>query len=92
MARRSLLKDHERSEIFCIPEDDENLIRHHTLSAVDLLEAEVRRRPPNLLGCAVQLCIMRYPGRLLETEERHPPACFGHRTIGRIDAGLYASD
>jgi hypothetical protein len=35
---------------------------------------------------------MRYPGRLLETEERHPPACFGHRTIGRIDAGLYASD
>jgi TnpA family transposase len=48
-----------------VPTDDDSLILYHTLSTSDLLEILIRRRPPNQLGFAVQLCLMRYPGRTL---------------------------
>ncbi|MEX2746315.1 DUF4158 domain-containing protein [Rhizobium mongolense] len=80
MGRRKLLKDHERQELFGIPTDEESLIRHYSLSLADRLEIEVRRRQHNQLGFAVQLCLMRYPGRVLRADEIPPRAMLGYVT------------
>ncbi|MFT2215515.1 Tn3 family transposase, partial [Rhizobium giardinii] len=53
--------------------DEDNLIRNYTLDATDRLECELRRRPHNKLGFAIQLCVMRQTGRLLGEDEL-PPA------------------
>ncbi len=74
MARRKLLNPDERQALLGIPDDEESLIRHYTLSPQDRLQAEVRRRPHNQLGYAIQLCIMRYPGRVLGMDEDPPAA------------------
>ena len=74
MARRKLLTPEERQALLGIPDDEESLIRHYTLSPQDRLQAEVRRRPHNQLGYAVQLCLMRYPGRILGVDEDPPAA------------------
>ncbi len=74
MERRKLLTPEERQALLGIPDDEESLIRHYTLSAQDRLQAEVRRRPHNQLGFAVQLCLMRYPGRTLGVDECPPAA------------------
>ena len=42
-----------------IATDEDSLIRHFTLDPADRLECELRRRPQNKLGVAVQLCTMR---------------------------------
>ena len=65
MAKRTLLKGQDRHELFDIPTDDDSLVRHYSLSPADRLEIELRRRNHNQLGFAVQLCLMRYPGRTL---------------------------
>src|SRR5918998_4325675 len=73
MTRRKLLSPEERQALLGIPDDEASLIRHYTLSPQDRLQAEVRRRSHNQLGYAVQLSIMRYPGRVLGMDE-DPPA------------------
>ncbi|NTG75563.1 DUF4158 domain-containing protein [Agrobacterium rhizogenes] len=52
----------------------------------DLLEIQIRRRPPNQLGFAVQLCLMRYPGRTLAPGENLPPDTLGF-TARQLDIG-----
>lgn len=74
MARRKLLKNQDRQELFDIPTDEDSLIRHYSLSPDDRLEIEVRRRMHNKLGFAVQLCLMRHPGRTLMANEIPPRA------------------
>jgi hypothetical protein len=74
MERRKLLTPEERQVLLGVPDDEESLIRHYTLSPQDRLQAEVRRRPHNQLGFAVQLCLMRYPGRALGVDECPPAA------------------
>ena len=74
MAKRKLLKVQDRQKVFDIPADEDSLIRHYSLSPADRLEIELRRREHNRLGFAVQLCLMRYPGRVLGAEEIPPRA------------------
>lgn len=74
MAKRKLLKERDRRELFDIPVDEDSLIRHYSLSPTDRLEIELRRRDHNRLGFAIQLCLMRYPGRVLGAEETPPRA------------------
>ncbi|WP_445504325.1 Tn3 family transposase [Microvirga sp. G4-2] len=92
MARRKLLTPDERQALLGIPDDEESLIRHYTLSPQDRLQAEVRRRPHNQLGYAVQLCIMRYPGRVLGMSEDPPAAVVSYvaEQLG-ITPGAFAS-
>lgn len=78
MARRKLLKVQERQELFRVPTDEDSLIRHYSLSPADRLEIEVRRRKHNQLGFAVQLCLMRYPGRTLMANEVPPRAMLNY--------------
>jgi TnpA family transposase len=56
MAKRKLLKDQDRRKLVDIPVDEDNLIRHYSLSLADRLEIELRRRNHNRLGFAIQLC------------------------------------
>lgn len=78
MARRKLLKVQDRRELFDVPTDEDSLIRHYSLSPADRLEIEVRRRKHNQLGFAVQLCLMRYPGRTLMANEVPPRAMLNY--------------
>lgn len=56
-----------------IPEMDERkLARHHTLSEADLSAVSIRRGAANRLGFAVQLCLLRYPGRAMRPGEIIP--------------------
>ncbi len=74
MAKRKLLKDQDRRKLVDIPVDEDSLIRHYSLSLADRLEIELRRRNHNWVGFAIQLCLMRYPGRVLGAEETPPRA------------------
>ena len=74
MARRTVLTGRQRSALFSLPQREADLLRHYTLSDEDLQNIGVRRRPRNKLGFALQLCVLRHPGRLLTPGEFVPPA------------------
>ena len=78
MRRRKLLKDQDRQRLFSVPTDEDSLIRHYSLSSADRLEIGLRRREHNQLGFAVQLCLMRYPGRVLASGETPPREMLKH--------------
>src|SRR5512135_328767 len=71
--RKSLLSDAQRTRFFALPTGGGEILRHYSLHEADLKLINRRRRPHNRLGFAVQLCLMRYPGRALGTGEV-PPA------------------
>lgn len=73
MTRKTLLSPAQRARFFVLPSEGHDLIRHYTLSPDDMALINRRRRPQNRLGFAVQLCLMRYPGRALGPAEV-PPA------------------
>lgn len=73
MPTREVLSESQRARLTEIPEmDARELARHHTLSEADLAAVAVRRGAANRLGFAVQLCLLRYPGRPLRTGEVVP--------------------
>jgi len=74
MPRRSILTDRQRASVFDLPTDDVALLRHYTLADDDLEIIRARRRPHNRFGFALQLCALRYPGRLLASGEVIPEA------------------
>lgn len=69
MASKSpvLLTPQERDRLTCVPSDltEREIARYFTLSPQDLQVVERHRRPQNRLGFAVQLCMLRFPGRAL---------------------------
>ena len=72
MPRRSILTERQRSALFDLPIDDASMLRHYTLADDDLEHVTERRRPENKIGFALQLCALRYPGRLLSSDEVIP--------------------
>jgi TnpA family transposase len=78
MPRRRVVAREQLEELLALPVAEPELIRYWTLSAADLAVIERRRRDPNQLGFAVQLCAFRYPGRLLRPREAipEPALCF----------------
>ncbi len=74
MTKRKLLKGQDRRKLVDIPVDEDSSIRRYSLSLADRLEIELRRCKPNRLGFAIQLCLTRYPGRVLGAEEIPPRA------------------
>jgi hypothetical protein len=74
MPRRALLTPTQREALMAVPTDEATLARHWVLGDADLRVIVGRRRPHNRLGFAVQLCALRYPGRLLRPGEVIPPA------------------
>lgn len=62
MVTRTLLSSEQRTRLFSIPTDLPEMARHYTLSLDDLGSINTKRRAANRLGCAVLLCLLRYPG------------------------------
>lgn len=62
------LTSEQRSALTQIPADfsDREIARYYTLSPQDLEVINQRRRPHNRVGFAVQLAVLRYPGRPLK--------------------------
>jgi hypothetical protein len=74
MPRRSILTDRQRAALFDLPTDEALMLRRYTLADDDLESIYARRRPHNRFGFAIQLCALRYPGRLLAPDEVIPLA------------------
>jgi TnpA family transposase len=74
MPRRNILTDRQRAVLFDLPTDEAALLRHYTLADDDLEIIRARRRSHNRFGFALQLCALRYPGRLLAPGEVIPEA------------------
>ena len=72
MAHRTILTERQRSALFDLPTDETVMLRHYTLADDDIEHINERRRPENKVGFALQLCALRYPGRLLLSGEVIP--------------------
>jgi len=72
MPRRHILTERQRRTLLALPTDEASLLKHYTLAEDDLEHIRHRRRPHNRLGFALQLCALRYPGRLLSPGEVIP--------------------
>lgn len=73
MPRRRVLTDSQLEALFALPTSEADLIRHYTLGPDDLAVINRRRRPHNRLGFTLQLCALRYPGRLIRPGELVSP-------------------
>lgn len=72
MPRRVTLTERQREALLHLPVDQGELLRHYTLSDEDLGHIRQRRRAHNRFGFALQLCVLRYPGRVLAPGELIP--------------------
>lgn len=72
MPRRNILTERQHAALLELPTDQSSLLQHYTLADDDLALIRKRRRPENRLGMALQLCALRYPGRLLYPGELIP--------------------
>ena len=93
MAVRELLSSSQREALEAVPLDRAGLIEHYVLSDQDLSLIRRRRGAQNRLGLAVQLALLRYPGRALLPGETPPPTellTFVARQLG-LSAGVWAS-
>ncbi len=72
MAHRTILTERQRSALFDLPTDETLMLRHYTLADDDIEHINERRRSENKIGFALQLCALRYPGRLLSSGEVIP--------------------
>ena len=72
MPRREILTSTERMQLLAFPDDEGELIRKYTLSKADLAFVRQHRGDHNRLGIAVQMCSLRYSGRVLGENERPP--------------------
>ena len=91
MPRRSILSTAERSSLLALPDSEDELIRHYTLSEADLSLIRQRRGDANRLGVAVQLCLLRYPGQGLLPDATVPASFL--QWVGcqlRIDAACWS--
>jgi hypothetical protein len=77
MPRRELLTPAEREALLAFPTEEADLIRHYTFSTHDLAVIRQCRGDHNRLGFAVQLCYLRFPGRLLALDEVPYPPILG---------------
>ena len=69
MPRRTILTRRQQARLLDLPTDAASLHEHYTLDDFDLEQIRGRRRAQNKMGFALQLCALRYPGRLLTPGE-----------------------
>src|SRR3954454_4626226 len=65
MPRRRVLTEAQLENLLALPTTETELVRYWTLGDEDLAIIGRRRRAHNRLGFALQLCALRYPGRVL---------------------------
>ena len=89
MPRAQLLSAAQREALLAIPVDRAGLIEHYILGEPDLAWIRQHRGVHNRLGVAVQLALLRYPGRVLRPEET-PPGELLAFLAGQVNAPLDA--
>ncbi len=72
MPRRVTLTDRQKNALLRMPTSQADLLKHYTLSDEDFGHIRQRRRAHNRFGFALQLCVLRYPGRVLAPGELIP--------------------
>lgn len=89
MAHRTILTRRQRAAIFDLPATEAALLRHYILDDDDIERIHARRRPHNRLEFALQLCVFRYPGRILSAEDVIPAAVI---KFIAAQLGMHAAD
>ena len=69
MKKHEILSPQSRAALFDPPTDPAAIVRHYTLSPDDLTLIRQRRRDANRLGFSVHLAYLKFPGRVLGSEE-----------------------
>ena len=72
MVHRPLLKEDQWHDLINVPTDEENLILHYSINGEDIERIRSKRGEENQLGFAIQICLMRFPGRALQVGEQLP--------------------
>src|SRR4051795_4275989 len=72
MPRRRALTEAQLESLLALPTTEADLVRHWTLDRADLAAVDRRRGGHNQFGFTLQLCALRYPGRLLRPGELIP--------------------
>jgi TnpA family transposase len=70
-ARLSVTKA-QREALLLLPDTEEAFVRHYSLVAEDIEIISGYRTPETRLAFALQLCVLRYPGRVLRHGEIMP--------------------
>src|SRR5277367_5035427 len=70
-ARLSLTKV-QRDALLVLPDTEEAFVRHYSFSGEDVEIMRRYRTPETRLAFALQLCVLRYPGRVLRHGEVMP--------------------
>jgi len=78
MPRRATIDRARLDAMLALPEDEAKVVRHYTLTAEELAHVARRRRPHNRFGFALQLCALRYPGRVIRPGEAVPERIVAH--------------
>lgn len=80
MPTRELLSEARRAAFERFPEQMNlrEMVCHYTLSEADLAAVSLKRGSANRLGFAVQLCLLRYPGRPLRPGDVVPLSVIEH--------------
>lgn len=89
----TLLTEEQRSKLVQLPDDvsDRLLARYHTLSEHDLGVIHGHRRDYNKLGFALQLCFLRFPGRVVSDITAVPQRVLSH-IAAQLDLPVSALD
>jgi TnpA family transposase len=84
MPRRRALTEAQLESLLALPTTEADLVRHWTLDRADLAAVDRRRGGHNQFGFTLQLCALRYPGRLLRPGELIPAEalCFVAAQLG----------
>lgn len=70
MALRKILSEKEKENLIESPSLKEDIIRWYTLAESDIIIIEQNcRGTANKLGFAIQLCYLRFPGKVLKSNE-----------------------
>ena len=89
--RRHQLSETQIAALFDPPTEPRELVRHYTLTKMDLATIRRCRGDHSRLGYALMLCYLRHPGRTLRTNER-PPAALISFVAEQIDVQPKAID
>ncbi|STA51383.1 DUF4158 domain-containing protein [Chryseobacterium carnipullorum] len=69
MALRKILSEKEKENLIESPSLKEDIIRWYTLAESDIIIIEQNcRGTANKLGFAIQLCYLRFPGKVLKSK------------------------
>ena len=80
------MTERQRGALLALPDTDDMVVRHHSLTRDDLAAVAEARTPETRLGYALQLCCLRYPGRYLRQGETLPALMLDH-IAEQVDVG-----